>query len=117
MLNVEAEIVRYLSSRLSVPVSTNVPKERPPSFVTVERMGGGVSYGVIDSPQVTVRAWARTDYEASELAYEVDAVLHGITSEQGFFRASRNSLYHDTDLESMAPRYSMTWFFTTEKNK
>lgn len=117
MLNVEAAIVQYLASRLSVPVSTNVPSQRPASFVTVERTGGEASYGVIDRPQVTLDMWAETDYEASELAYEVDGIMHGITAQPGFFSASRNSMYHSPDLESGTPRYRATWNLTTEKNK
>lgn len=117
MLNVEAAIVRYLSARLGVPVSTNVPDPRPASFVTVERTGGDASYGVIDRPQVTLDMWAATDYEASELAYEVDGLMHRVTSEPGFFRASRNSMYHSPDIESGTPRYRATWNLTTEKNK
>lgn len=117
MVNVEAAIVGYLAERLRVPVSTNVPDPRPASFVTVERTGGEASYGVIDRPQVTLDMWAATDYEASELAYEVDGLLHGITAVRGFFSASRNSMYHSPDLESGTPRYRATWNFTTEKNK
>jgi len=39
-VNTETLIVQYLSRRLGVPVSTDVPPERPARFVTVERTGG-----------------------------------------------------------------------------
>ena len=78
------------------------------------------SYGVIDS--TAGDRWTRgrrTDYEASELAYEVDAAAarHHVGARvlQGVRVTPCTT---DTDLESMARRrYRVTWFFTDREEQ
>lgn len=65
--DVLADLCRWLSDRLGVPVSTTVPAARPPEFATVERTGGGAApYG--DSPNLAVQTWSESEAGAHTLA-------------------------------------------------
>lgn len=78
-MSIEAHVVAALSAALDVPVSADVPGDRPATFVTVERTAGGRDYhGLIDRPQLAVQCWAPTRYEASVLADEVDRAMRSL---------------------------------------
>lgn len=89
-----------------MPVDADVPKPRPPSFVTVERTGGQRT-GVIDNPRVAIQCWGRTRYDAATLAYEVDGLLDAFAYEPGIHKVERDSLYNFPD-SSGSPRYQIT---------
>lgn len=78
-MNAETLIVQYLSCRLDVPVSTDVPPERPARFVTVERTGG-TETRFASRPMLAVQAWGGTRTECGNLAHRVRALLMQATS-------------------------------------
>ena len=110
-MNIEATIISYLNEN-GIKAVSDVPKDRPERFVTVERTGGTHDSVVLDRPTVAVQAWASTRYEASELMMEVDALMRNLVSVEGVNRCKRNSLYNYPD-ESGHPRYQAVYDLVT----
>lgn len=118
--DVEGAVVAYLNGLLAEPVSTKVPVQRPPAFVTVRRTGGPVTGRVVDQPQLTVSAWAASSVAALELAGEVrDALLtaNRVRTTPGFHRVRVESLYYDPDPVSSLDRYTLLVFLTVRANR
>ena len=61
-----------------MPVRSRVPNPRPARFVLVFRTGGPSVNVVTDAAQLTIEAWAATDYDAHDLAQAARAILSGI---------------------------------------
>lgn len=95
-MNVEAEIIRYLSD-CGIKAYADVPNPRPDEFVTVELTGGTIEYGRVGRPTVAIQSWSRSRYSASELAIRVDSLMRDIVSVPTFARCRRNSLYNFPD--------------------
>lgn len=64
-------LTSYLSSTLNVNVSTEIPDEIPEKFISIYRTGGVRQDIRNDTPQITMRVYARTELEAWELASNV----------------------------------------------
>ena len=77
LANVEAALVGYLATKVTVPVSTRVPNPRPASFVRVQRTGGAGQNLVQERPVVLVECWAATDTAAWALAVKAWGALQG----------------------------------------
>lgn len=105
-IDVERSLVEWIGVNVHVPVSAEVPKPRPPSFVTVERTGGQRA-GVIDNPVVAIQCWGRTRYDAAKLAYEVDGLLSAFAYEPGVHKVERVSLYNFPDEKGGEGRYQI----------
>lgn len=94
-MNVEEYVVSALGAALAVPVHGDVPAERPASFVTVERTGGGrTEHGIIDRPQLAVQSWAPTRAEALALSEDVDAAMHELCGSGPVRLVLTNSIYN-----------------------
>lgn len=106
----ECELVQWLSVQpklAEIPVSTDVPANRPSKFISIERTGGERSK-ILDRPELAIQCWASSSVEASELADElVDVVLPRVyvLSDVGAF--SINSVYN-YPLDETQPRYQIT---------
>jgi hypothetical protein len=74
-MNIESIVINALDEILSVPVSADVPKDRPKSFVTVERTGGGKNGVTIDNATLAVQSWDTSRSKASTLAETVDTAM------------------------------------------
>lgn len=110
-MNVEQEIVGYLRDN-GMSAYADVPKPRPPKFVTVERTGGPADSVRIDRPTVAVQAWAQSRYEASELMDQVDGYMRDIAvGTNGIMKCTRNSLYNWPDEDQ--PRYQAVYDLVT----
>ncbi|MCL2492508.1 MAG: hypothetical protein FWF33_00490 [Clostridiales bacterium] len=117
-MNIEAEIINYLESRVDVPVYADVPEERPESFVTVERVGGSISNHVIDTANIAVQSWADTRYNASELADRVDtAILSMPAAIGGVTRIRRDTVYNFPDPDHISGRYQGEYDVTFYNNR
>ena len=71
-----AALVWLLDLKLTVPVYSRVPAERPPEFVTAVRTGGTLRNFVVDSPIILVESWAATPDRAHDICAESRAVVH-----------------------------------------
>lgn len=103
-MTIEEFIVNYLDGALSVPVSGDVPSPVLPSFVTVEKTGGGRE-NKISSATVAVQSWAESRADAADLCAAVEAAMEAIVEEPEISRCALDSSYNFPDLERKKPRY------------
>lgn len=102
--------VHHLKRVQDAPVSTNVPPERPPRFIQVERTGG-VRTASSDHAQMTFTCWAESRADAAALASEV---LHIVLAARVADGRPVNKLrvlgepMYSPDGESGADRYIFT---------
>jgi hypothetical protein len=79
------DLVRvYLEARLpslgfDVPVHISVPRQRPESFVTVQRLGGTRQNLVVDAATLSVDSWAKRSKAAEELSSAVRGLMHALS--------------------------------------
>jgi hypothetical protein len=107
-VNIEQIVIKRLDDILPVPVFADVPKNRPSSFVTVERTGGGFSDLIIDRPVLAVQCWAKTRSDAANLALTVrDALLALPDVVLAIELLQVTTLYNFPDLVSGNPRYQI----------
>lgn len=112
-MDVEAEVIAYLSRKLSVHVSADVPRDRPPKFVTVERTGGGSS-DLLDHPTLAIQSWAASRALASALSHDVDRAMRELPyNHPDVSQCSRESLADWPDPDSKTARYQGTYTLTT----
>lgn len=64
MRSVLQEVVAHLAETLDVPVSTEVPRERPDAFVVVDPVGGSSDTDALHA-DYAVQAWSVT-YDGAE---------------------------------------------------
>lgn len=89
--DIEMLLVDHLTEQLDqldvgIPVSTRVPTingERPDEFVRLMVTGGAQRDIVVDSPLITVEAWAQRESRAVAIASLCRAIIHGIDTIQG----------------------------------
>lgn len=92
-MNATAINVAILSDALDVPVTTQVPKDRPERMVCVSRSGGTMDE-FFDRPEITLICWGSTDAEASGLAI---SAIHALSE-----AAQTHDLLSSSDLDSMS---------------
>jgi hypothetical protein len=81
-----AVVINYLRVELdargpAIPVVSRVPKQRPATFVTVERQGGQRRNLVVDDAQLGIDCWGSSDsgtgdQEAHDLAQLCRGLIH-----------------------------------------
>lgn len=79
--DIEELLVAYLTEQLpihgfDVEAHTQIPDERPESFVTVPRVGGPRRSLVVDSPTISCDSWAIRPKPAQDLAQMVRGLIH-----------------------------------------
>jgi hypothetical protein len=112
MKPIEEIIIEYLGNILTVPVSADVPKDRPVSFVTVEQTGGSKEGISIDSATVAVQSWSKTRYHAASLADAVDKEMLSFAQESVILKVIRNSKYNFPDPDGKQARYQGVYDIT-----
>ena len=93
------ETVAWLSSRpeLDAPVSTTVPADATPPYITVRRTGGQLD-PLHDMPLMTVHCWERSDAEAMRMGRLTADMLRRMACEHpAIHRMDVLSLYTDRD--------------------
>ena len=108
-MNIEAVIMEHLNNA-GINATVHIPRPRPERFVSIERTGGNKSNIVLDYPMITIQSWAKTRYDASELAASVDVVMLAIPNYYtNICSCTRNSLYYFPDPDSDQPRYQAVY--------
>lgn len=110
-MTIEEFIILYLSGRLSVQVSGDVPSPLPGSFVTVEKTGGGAA-NRISSATIAVQSWAATRDAAAQLCAAVEAEMAAIIAAPEISRCALDSSYNFPDLSRNKPRYQSVFAVT-----
>lgn len=105
-MNVEQTIIQALNSA-GFDAYADAPNPAPPSFVTVERTGGG-TYDKVDSAQLAVQAWADGRKAAADMADELARALESLSGTLGLGRVRVQSLYNWPDPQTRRARYQLT---------
>jgi len=106
-MNPEAIVIGHLVDE-GYPAYADVPADRPDEFVTVELTGASRRSHAVWSATLAVQCFARTRYEASELACGLVPAIESLVEEPEVTRAEVDNLYNYTDLESGQPCYQLT---------
>lgn len=103
-MTIEQFVIIYLSGRLSVPVSGDVPSPMPESFVTVEQTGSR-RINKICSATLAVQSWAPSRAAAAELNAQVEAAMEDMAAQPEISRSALDTSYNHTDMATKKPRY------------
>ena len=110
-MNIEEFVILFLSGRLSVPVSGDVPSPVPESFVTVEKTGSGRS-NLINSATIAVQSWAASRAAAADLCTQVESVMDSLSAEPEISRCAIDTSYNFPDQARNKPRYQAVFSIT-----
>lgn len=92
-MDILLDTVSHLSDSLDCRVATERPANPPGEMVTVTRVGGGGSM-FLDSPRVSVHAWAETEAEAYKLGMAAaDAMFSLPAHSPDVAEVTQNSFY------------------------
>ena len=73
-MDILAELVPYLATRLDCPVMTERP-EKPPARIVIVRRTGGRGDRFVDRPRVLIHCWDVSDEAAAALCYQVSTFM------------------------------------------
>ena len=113
MMDIEETIITWLNSHLIIDAYADVPNPRPDSFITVERVGGGIDSVIISRPRVAIQCWSTSRAAAASLAYEVAEELKEMVCETDISKVEINSLYNFPDETGNNARYQLVVNLTT----
>lgn len=104
-MDIEAAVARRIAKATGVPAYTEVPKDAPGSFATVERIGGGGSY--IEPVQLAIDCWAgkKQRKAAQALSERVKAAVYGLDDEPNVFHPEVTNTYRQNDPDTGRSRY------------
>lgn len=116
MGNVETQLAQWLSDQPEldgIPVSLDVPAQRPERFVTIERVGGGET-PFIDTPMLAIQCWDKSRVKAAALADLTKAVLERAWQMSNVARVDVQSTIN-FPLDESTPRYQIAVELTVHK--
>ena len=105
-MNVEQAIIERLNE-IGRSAYADAPNPMPPSFVTVERTGGG-DRDMVDQATIAVQCWADGRKAAADMADAVRRELEAMTGTGGLGAVTVQSIYNWPDMKSRKARYQMT---------
>ncbi len=104
---IERTILEYLTEKLPVPVSLEVP-EGEKSYVVIEKTGGAEE-NYIKTATFAVQSIAETLYKAADLNELVKAAMREIEELDEISRCSLNADYNFTDTSTKTYRYQAVY--------
>lgn len=110
-MTIEEYVILWLSGRLPVRVSADVPSPMPAAFVTVEKTSAS-EVNRISSARIAVQCWAESRDAAAQLCAQVEQVMTGISAEPEISRCVLDTSYNFPDLERKRPRYQAVFALT-----
>lgn len=104
-MDIEAAVARRIAKATGVPAYTEVPKDAPGSFATVERIGGGGSY--MEPVQLAIDCWAgkKQRKAAQALSERVKAAVYDLDDEPNVFHPEVTNTYRQNDPDTGRSRY------------
>ena len=115
-LNVMGDLRKRLEQALfffDVPVSVNIPKDRPETCVTVTREGGHRLNALQDRPGVGIYCYAPTEEKAWILADRIADFMQNLQFSDGYELVEQEAMYSDPDPDSRTPRWYLSYTITT----
>lgn len=111
MDNIEVIVIEWLASQgwSDYPVSGDIPKTRPDSFITVDRTRGGREAMVLDRAEILIEVYNKDSrLDASNKANEIaDLVPSLLFYNENITRAQVNSVVSLDDIIGQYRRYQV----------
>lgn len=102
---IESRVIEYLSEQFKIPVYAEVPKSKPPQFLTIERTGRAV-INHLKQVNIAVQSWSTISLEdAARLCDEVEDVMSQFINDNSIARCSLENSYNFTDESTKTYRY------------
>ncbi|MEG2930294.1 MAG: hypothetical protein RR825_00780 [Ruthenibacterium sp.] len=108
---IEKILLDYLSAALPVPVRMEIQEKPPPSFVILEKTGGGRKSG-INTATIAIQSYAGTLLAAAELNEAIKFAMDDVADLWAICKAELNSDYNFTDTASKRYRYQAVYDIT-----
>lgn len=108
---IEALVIAFLQSNLTVPVYAERPEKPDPSYVIVEKVGGDET-NQIPRATLAVQSHAGSMLEAATLNAQVKRVMKTLIEDDRVSRCHINSDYNFTDEETKTYRYQAVFDIT-----
>lgn len=108
---IEKIIREYLKESLDVPVFMEKPKEKPESFVTIERTGGPEENHIYHST-IVIDSYDTTLAKTVELNRRVTEAMLNSINLSAIGSCKLNSTYNDTDTATKEYRYGALFDLT-----
>lgn len=110
----EMFLINQLAPAAGVPVSGDVPKDRPEEFVTVERTGGPQDR-FLDHGTYAVQAWAPSRAQAARLIDKINRLIENLAAHPRVVTARVESTYNYPDPDVSGGRYQSTVTLTAHR--
>ncbi len=111
MDNLEVIVIDWLNTVVGVdyPVSGNIPKQRPISFITVDRTGGDREAMVMDRAEILIEVYNKDSrLAASNKANDIADIIVNLESyNANITRAKINSIVNLDDIVGQYYRYQV----------
>ena len=105
---IEVTVYNYLNNALSVPVYTELPKEKPQRFVVLDKIGSSKE-NHLSSSTIAFQSYAESKYEAALLNEEVKEVVENMIVLDEVSKVELNSDYNFTDTTTKEYRYQAVY--------
>ena len=114
MFDIVSFVIERIADATGLPVSCEVPANRPNRFVTVYRDGGGRREHV-DNPTFTIQTWDITDAGAYLLALQVRDIMEHLIFSCEVSDVSCASLRVSNDPKDGHHRYEAVYFLICKR--
>lgn len=105
MSTIETRVISYLSENFQIPVSAEVPEEKPTRFLTIERTGRAVIEH-IKQANIAVQSWSSISLaDAANLCDQVEAVMDDFILDNSIVKCTLENSYNFTDTSTKTYRY------------
>lgn len=109
---IEKILLDYLSCAMSVPVYPEVPEAPPAEYIIIEKTGGRIKDHIC-SAVIAIRSVSTVSlHRAAMINEEVKTAMDGILVLPEIFRASLNSDYNFTNVQTKEYRYQAVYDMT-----
>lgn len=117
-MNIESYLIHWLNGcDFGVEAFADVPNDkedygslgRPDKFITIERVGGSSQASFLDMPLVAVQCWAKSRFEASELANTVDNEIRNRFVDGRIITHCQRNSFTNFPTEEGQPRYQLLY--------
>ena len=105
---IEVTVYNYLNNALSVPVYTELPKEKPQRFVVLDKIGSSKE-NYLSSSTIAFQSYAESKYQAALLNEQVKLAVDSLIEIPGVSGVQINSDYKFTDTSTKEYRYQAVY--------
>ncbi len=105
---IEVTVYNYLNNALSVPVYTELPKEKPQRFVVLDKIGSSKE-NHLSSSTIAFQSYAESKYQAAFLNEQVKEAIENMIVLDEVSKVELNSDYNFADTTTKEYRYQAVY--------